>query len=247
MVRRPRVGQRASGCGRRLARRGVVADISAPRVFDHPGLRVSAASPEHLLAMKVLAAPPSRRRGHPVPGQAPANPRRRRASRPPIGCATTSRAGRSGARSTWRASVAPGQPATPPDAPRQARQQPRDPRPDAPPLTAFTQQRRVRPATHQHLREHGQSWQTRVARPSSRGGQTAWAAPARDDAGAEIALKVALKPETEQDVVTASLLRCLWLEPAPDGPFRPLQAMCDHWADEFEAKTEGAPVDGDRV
>jgi hypothetical protein len=28
----------------------------APRVFDHPGLRVAAASPEHLLAMKVLAA-----------------------------------------------------------------------------------------------------------------------------------------------------------------------------------------------
>lgn len=31
-------------------------DSTAPRVFDHPGLRVSAASPEHLLAMKVLAA-----------------------------------------------------------------------------------------------------------------------------------------------------------------------------------------------
>jgi predicted nucleotidyltransferase len=31
-------------------------DPRAPRVFDHPGLRVSAASPEHLLAMKVLAA-----------------------------------------------------------------------------------------------------------------------------------------------------------------------------------------------
>lgn len=31
-------------------------DINAPRVFDHPGLRVSAASAEHLLAMKVLAA-----------------------------------------------------------------------------------------------------------------------------------------------------------------------------------------------
>jgi len=31
-------------------------DRNAPRVFDHPGLRVSAASPEHLLAMKVLAA-----------------------------------------------------------------------------------------------------------------------------------------------------------------------------------------------
>lgn len=31
-------------------------DAGAPHVFDHPGLRVSAASPEHLLAMKVLAA-----------------------------------------------------------------------------------------------------------------------------------------------------------------------------------------------
>ncbi|MGF1647245.1 MAG: DUF6036 family nucleotidyltransferase [Kineosporiaceae bacterium] len=31
-------------------------DPDAPRVFDHPGLRVSAASPRHLLAMKVLAA-----------------------------------------------------------------------------------------------------------------------------------------------------------------------------------------------
>ena len=31
-------------------------DTNAPRIFDHPGLRVFAASPEHLLAMKVLAA-----------------------------------------------------------------------------------------------------------------------------------------------------------------------------------------------
>jgi predicted nucleotidyltransferase len=31
-------------------------DSTAPHVFDHPGIRVSAASPEHLLAMKVLAA-----------------------------------------------------------------------------------------------------------------------------------------------------------------------------------------------
>jgi Nucleotidyltransferase of unknown function (DUF6036) len=30
-------------------------DAAASRVFDHPGLRVSAASPEHLLAMKVMA------------------------------------------------------------------------------------------------------------------------------------------------------------------------------------------------
>lgn len=32
-----------------------VPDPDAPRVFDHPGLRVSAASAEHLLAMKALA------------------------------------------------------------------------------------------------------------------------------------------------------------------------------------------------
>src|SRR5919197_1116046 len=31
-------------------------DPAAKHVFDHPGLRVSAASPEHLVAMKVLAA-----------------------------------------------------------------------------------------------------------------------------------------------------------------------------------------------
>ena len=31
-------------------------DPDAARVFDHPGLRVVAASPRHLLAMKVLAA-----------------------------------------------------------------------------------------------------------------------------------------------------------------------------------------------
>jgi len=33
-------------------------DPSASRVFDHPGLRVFAASPAHLLAMKALAARP---------------------------------------------------------------------------------------------------------------------------------------------------------------------------------------------
>jgi len=40
----------------------------------------------------------------------------------------------------------------------------------------------------------------------------------------------------EQDVVVAGLLRRLWRQP-PDGhPFRPLQVMCDAWADEYEAK-----------
>lgn len=33
-------------------------DAAASRVFDHPGLRVFAASPEHLLAMKAFAARP---------------------------------------------------------------------------------------------------------------------------------------------------------------------------------------------
>ena len=33
-------------------------DSTASRIFDHPGLRVFAASPEHLLAMKALAARP---------------------------------------------------------------------------------------------------------------------------------------------------------------------------------------------
>jgi hypothetical protein len=37
-------------------------DTEAPLVFDHPGLRVHAASPRHLLAMKVMA---SRRRDAP--------------------------------------------------------------------------------------------------------------------------------------------------------------------------------------
>jgi streptomycin 6-kinase len=47
---------------------------------------------------------------------------------------------------------------------------------------------------------------------------------------------LAIKPEPEQDVVVAGLLRRLWREPQTDHPFRPLQLMCDQWADEFEAK-----------
>ena len=47
-------------------------------------------------------------------------------------------------------------------------------------------------------------------------------------------------PEEEQDVVIAGLLRRLWRIPADPGSFRPLQEMCDHWADSFERKvTEG--------
>jgi streptomycin 6-kinase len=45
------------------------------------------------------------------------------------------------------------------------------------------------------------------------------------------------RPEPEQDVVVAGLLRRLWVEPRPGHPFRELQTMCDAWADEFEDKT----------
>jgi len=48
-------------------------------------------------------------------------------------------------------------------------------------------------------------------------------------------------PEPEQDLVVAGLLRRLWRSP-PDGhPFRPLQMMCDEWADELEVKLATSP------
>jgi streptomycin 6-kinase len=49
------------------------------------------------------------------------------------------------------------------------------------------------------------------------------------------ALKTSLPPD-EQDAVVSGLFHRLWIDP-PDGhPFRPLQAMCDWWADEYELK-----------
>ena len=49
-------------------------------------------------------------------------------------------------------------------------------------------------------------------------------------------LKAVLPEEEEQDLVVANLLRRLWRDPGPGHPFRPLQDMCDYWADEFEQK-----------
>lgn len=57
---------------------------------------------------------------------------------------------------------------------------------------------------------------------------------------------LATRPEEEQDVVLAGLLRKLWRRPADPTSFRPLQAMCDYWADCFERKLEegrGAGID----
>jgi streptomycin 6-kinase len=45
--------------------------------------------------------------------------------------------------------------------------------------------------------------------------------------------------EPEQDLVVAGLLRRLWLEPPPGHRFPSLEAMCDQWATEFEAKATG--------
>ena len=49
------------------------------------------------------------------------------------------------------------------------------------------------------------------------------------------------RPEGEQDVVIAGLLRRLWRVPTGRHAFRPLQEMCDRWADEFEARAADAP------
>jgi streptomycin 6-kinase len=49
------------------------------------------------------------------------------------------------------------------------------------------------------------------------------------------ALKTTL-PALEQDAIVTGLLHRLWIEPPAGHPFRPLQSMCDWWADEYEEK-----------
>jgi streptomycin 6-kinase len=44
------------------------------------------------------------------------------------------------------------------------------------------------------------------------------------------------RPEPDQDVVVAGLLRRLWVTPPAGHGIRPLQDMCDEWADSFERK-----------
>jgi streptomycin 6-kinase len=51
---------------------------------------------------------------------------------------------------------------------------------------------------------------------------------------------LASRPEPEQDIVVAGLLRRLWLARDPGHRFRSLQVMCDAWADEFEHKWAAA-------
>jgi streptomycin 6-kinase len=52
---------------------------------------------------------------------------------------------------------------------------------------------------------------------------------------------LAARPEPEQDVVVAGLLRRLWSAPVGEGRFRPLQQMCDVWAEEFTARLAAEP------
>lgn len=47
---------------------------------------------------------------------------------------------------------------------------------------------------------------------------------------------LAEQPEEEQDLVIAELLPRLWHRASEARGFRPLQAMCDYWADSFEKK-----------
>jgi streptomycin 6-kinase len=143
------------------------------------------------------------------------------------------------------------------------------------------------PATIRALEKR---WSLSLGAPFQPGGQTAWVAPARSAAHADVVLKLAwlhpeakheadglrewdgngavhlfaaeafddtiallvercvpgtplaARPEREQDPVIAKLLRRLWRSPAPGHRFRPLQQMCDAWADAFEHKTATAPV-----
>jgi streptomycin 6-kinase len=46
------------------------------------------------------------------------------------------------------------------------------------------------------------------------------------------------RPEPEQDKVIAGLLSRLWQRPEPDNRYRPLQVMCDRWADQYECNPQ---------
>jgi streptomycin 6-kinase len=51
-------------------------------------------------------------------------------------------------------------------------------------------------------------------------------------------------PESEQDLVIASLLRRLWRVPQAPHPFRPLSALTEYWSDETMTQVEQWPDTG---
>jgi streptomycin 6-kinase len=54
------------------------------------------------------------------------------------------------------------------------------------------------------------------------------------------------RPELEQDLIVAALLRRLWAQPHAAYPFRPLAQMCADWAREFE-RDYAAAAPADRI
>jgi streptomycin 6-kinase len=52
------------------------------------------------------------------------------------------------------------------------------------------------------------------------------------------------RPEPEQDVVIAQLLRRLWRSPSSPHPFRPLSAMTEHWSNETLTQAKQWPDSG---
>jgi streptomycin 6-kinase len=54
-------------------------------------------------------------------------------------------------------------------------------------------------------------------------------------------IPLAARPEPEQDQVIGELLPRLWLDPPPGHRFPSLAAMCERWAEEFEAQLAAAP------
>jgi streptomycin 6-kinase len=53
------------------------------------------------------------------------------------------------------------------------------------------------------------------------------------------------RSEPEQDEVAAGLLRRLWIDPPTGSVFRPLQEMCERWADEFAQRLAARPDEAD--
>ena len=61
----------------------------------------------------------------------------------------------------------------------------------------------------------------------------------------EPGIPLASRPEPEQDAVISTLLRELWIQPPRGHAFRPLQDMCEMWANEFEERAEAEGLAGD--
>lgn len=90
----------------------------------------------------------------------------------------------------------------------------------------------------EHEAEGLRAWSGRGAvlvRMTHREGDTSALLMERCDPGTALGRT---EPESRQDEIVADLLRRLWQSPVDGHPFRPLQQMCDQWADQYEAGTD---------